>query len=134
MTKVSGISAIIIWTARLHEVVNFYRALGVALEDEQHEKGPKHFACEIGTTHFAIFEGTVGECCKRGQSGATQIGLAVDDVDKAFRIAKGSGAEIIWEPRDMPWGRAALVSDPDGRAVELNSAPEEPKEHAPGTT
>ncbi|HEY9791557.1 MAG TPA: VOC family protein [Candidatus Obscuribacterales bacterium] len=113
-------SAIILWTNRLKPTVEFYRALGLPLDEEQHEEGPLHYACHFGGTHFAVFEGEGAYAIPRRESGATQIGLYLDDVDEAFSIAIKLGAQVVWQPRDMPWGRAALVCDPDGRAVELN--------------
>jgi predicted enzyme related to lactoylglutathione lyase len=115
-----SVSAIIVWTNRLQQTVDFYRALGLALDEEQHEEGPLHYACHFGGTHFAVFEAEGGSAIGRRESGCTQIGLHVRDVDEAFTVAKGLGAHVVWEPRAMPWGRAAVVCDPDGRPVELN--------------
>jgi predicted enzyme related to lactoylglutathione lyase len=30
------------------------------------------------------------------------------------------GARVLIRPEDVPWGRRAVVLDPDGRTVELN--------------
>jgi lactoylglutathione lyase len=40
--------------------------------------------------------------------------FAVDDVDAVFARATDAGAEAVWEPRDKPWGRSALLRDLDG--------------------
>ena len=101
--------------------MQFYETLGVRLEKEQHDEGPVHYVCELGNTHFAIFEGTQGDATARRNGGCTQFGLFVEDVDRAFAAVKELGAPVVWEPRDMPWGRAALVCDPDGRPVEINA-------------
>ena len=121
--KAVGIGAIVLWTSRLNEMVAFYKAIGLPLEEEDHGEGPLHFACELGATHFAIFEAKQGDAVSRGTGGCTMIGLQVSNVDEAYAIAKSLGAATVWEPRDMPWGRAAQVLDPDGRPVELNPAP-----------
>lgn len=118
--KATGFSAVVIWTARLKEMVEFYRALGLPLETEDHGEGPVHFACDLGHTHFAIFEAKPGDAVGRGTGGCTMIGLQVSSVDEAYANAKKLGASTVWEPREMPWGRAAQVLDPDGRPVELN--------------
>src|SRR5258708_4211595 len=113
--KASGISAIVLCTDRFDAMVEFYRAIGVPLESEEHEEGPVHYACELGATHFAIYKGKAGDVVGRGAGGCTMIGLQVSNVDEAYKAAKQLGATTIWEPHDKPWGRAAQVTDPDGR-------------------
>ena len=54
--------------------------------------------------------------------GGFELDLAVDDVDDRFERAVASGATAVWEPQDKPWGRSALVRDPDGVFVHLTSA------------
>jgi predicted enzyme related to lactoylglutathione lyase len=117
-------SAIVIWTCRIDKSLEFYRAIGLDLEKEQHEDGPLHYVCELGDIHFAIFDGSAGDAVARRNGGCTQIGFYVSDVDEAFAKTKQLGCEVVWEPRMMPWGRAALVCDPDGRPVELNQRPD----------
>ena len=122
--KVTGFSAVILWTQRIDETLRFYQALGLPLVEEDHGEGPIHYACYIAGVHFAIFPGEIGEAVSRRSGGCTQVGFNVSDVDAAFATAKELGAKVVWEPRDMPWGRAALVRDPDGRPVELNHTPQ----------
>jgi hypothetical protein len=88
--KASGFSAVVIWSGRLNEMVSFYKALGLPLETEEHEEGPVHYACELGSTHFAIFESKPGDAVHRGIGGSTMIGLQVSNVDEAYSIAKNS--------------------------------------------
>ncbi len=43
-----------------------------------------------------------------------------DDVDAAVAGLRARGAEVLREPKDMPWGeRMAYVADPDGNPVQL---------------
>lgn len=49
-----------LFTERLSEVAAFYRAVGLPVEDESHEGGPDHLACDAGGVHFALFEGSSG--------------------------------------------------------------------------
>lgn len=48
-----------------------------------------------------------------------QIYFTVEDVDAAFRKALDLGAQEILPPQDMPGGRFAIVSDPDGASFGL---------------
>jgi len=46
----------------------------------------------------------------------------VDDVDAVFEDARASGAPIVGEPKDEPWGeRVAHLRDPDGNLVHLGA-------------
>ena len=54
-----------------------------------------------------------------GVDGTTRLGLAVADVDAAVRSLEVVRAVLVSGPRLTPWGRKAVVRDPDGRVVEL---------------
>jgi catechol 2,3-dioxygenase-like lactoylglutathione lyase family enzyme len=46
--------------------------------------------------------------------------IEVDDVDAAYRLAEGRGAEIVHPLTDEPWGvRRFFVRDPDGHVVNV---------------
>ena len=117
--NVQDLGALILFTARIEDVVCFYRAIGIPLESEQHEAGPIHFACEFGRTHFAVFEAGDGRAPEFRSGGSCFAGFAVASIEKAISAARVIGAEIIQEPESYPWGVRALVQDPDGRVVEL---------------
>lgn len=48
-----------------------------------------------------------------------QVYFTVDDVDDAFRRALGLGAQEMVAPQDMPGGRFAIVTDPQGASFGL---------------
>jgi predicted enzyme related to lactoylglutathione lyase len=49
--------------------------------------------------------------------------FAVDDLDATFEKIQASGAEVLQEPMDQPWGvRDAAFRDPSGTTVRLNQA------------
>lgn len=48
--------------------------------------------------------------------------LSVDDVDATFETVSASGAEVLQEPMDQPWGpRDCAFRDPSGNMVRINS-------------
>ncbi|MEH0980906.1 VOC family protein [Micromonospora sp. CPCC 205556] len=48
--------------------------------------------------------------------------IEVEDVDAAYAAARRSGAEIVYELTDEPWGvRRFFVRDPDGHVVNVLS-------------
>ena len=47
----------------------------------------------------------------------------VDDVDATLEVLRASGAPIVAEPADQPWGeRLAQTRDPDGNLIHLGGA------------
>ena len=51
--------------------------------------------------------------------GTLQLGFLVPDVDKFITDARVMGALILQDPFDAPFGRIAVLSDPDGYAVQV---------------
>jgi len=49
-----------------------------------------------------------------------------DDVDALFETVRASGAEVLQEPIDQPWGpRDCAFRDPSGNTVRIAQAPSE---------
>jgi uncharacterized glyoxalase superfamily protein PhnB len=47
-----------------------------------------------------------------------------DDVDATFETVRASGAEVLQEPIDQPWGpRDCAFRDPSGNTVRIAQAP-----------
>ena len=94
----------------------FYRdAFGIDL----HEGQPPEPHAEVSWTegaylHFALFP--TGD---ESSMSNTQIGFHVDGVDAAHVRAAAAGANVVYPPRDEPWGRTAAYRDPDGNLVTL---------------
>ena len=118
------LSALILFTSRMDAVVEFYRAIGVPLEAEQHDDGVLHYACDLGGTHIAVFESSPGDAPEFRSAGSSIAGFSVQSLEIALEAARSVHANIIKEPTEYPWGVRALVSDPDGRVVELFKRPE----------
>ncbi|MBB5079066.1 VOC family protein [Nonomuraea endophytica] len=52
------------------------------------------------------------------------IVLRADDLDKTFENARASGAEILQEPIEQPWGpRDCALRDPSGNLVRIQQEP-----------
>ena len=52
------------------------------------------------------------------------IVFRVDDLDTAFERVRVSGAEVLQEPIDQPWGpRDCAFRDPSGNLVRISQAP-----------
>jgi lactoylglutathione lyase len=54
---------------------------------------------------------------------AFELYFTVPDVDAAFARAVQAGAVAVAPPTEKPWGRAAILRDPDGVLVEIAGRP-----------
>ena len=52
------------------------------------------------------------------------VHLRTDDLDATFEQLRASGADIVQEPTDQPWGtRDCAVRDPSGNLVRIDQPP-----------
>ncbi len=54
---------------------------------------------------------------KAGDNNMTVV--AADDVESACAQVKAAGGTVVSEPEDLPWGRSAIIRDPDGNPWNL---------------
>jgi lactoylglutathione lyase len=115
-----SLGLIVIRAANLEQAVSFYRALGLEFSEEQHGTGPVHYACDLGGTIIEIYPGKPGTAPERRSGGATLLGFQVDSLEVTLKAIAETGATILTAPQDSPWGKRAVIQDPDGRAIELS--------------
>ncbi len=60
-----------------------------------------------------------GEQVKVSPTTGMSLGIYVDDVTRTVSELKSKNARIAIEPRDEPFGRWALLQDPDGYNIQL---------------
>jgi catechol 2,3-dioxygenase-like lactoylglutathione lyase family enzyme len=53
--------------------------------------------------------------------GSLQLGFTVDDVDQFVADCIARGVPIFQDPYDEPFGRIAIVGDPDGYPVQVGT-------------
>lgn len=68
--------------------------------------------------HFALYQAKGAE-----HTTGAQVGLAVDDIDRAHAAALAAGAEVVHAPRLEPWGPTARYRDFDGNVISLTQQP-----------
>ena len=110
---------VVIRAADLARARQFYELLGLAFREEQHGTGPTHLACELGAAVFEIYPAASSQLTTVG----TRIGFRVGDVGAAISSVANLGGEVVSVPKNSPWGRRAVLRDPDGHTVELLEAP-----------
>ena len=119
------VGAVVLFTERVEDCVAFYRTIGITLAEERHDEAdPPHYACELGGSHFAIFPSSPGAAAGIGEGGCTFVGFAVAAVDDVVEAAARAAFTVLQPPVDYPWGRRAVLRDPDGRPVEVFERPE----------
>jgi len=123
------LASIVVFTEYLDRTVAFYRALGVPLEDEDHGDGFVHAAGEMGDVHVAVFPASVPGSTGWRAGGSTFVGFWVASLEAAMSALEPLGATVLADHQDCEWGCRIVVSDPDGRAVELNQ-----RDHCPQLT
>lgn len=74
-------------------------------------------ACELVQQVFEIYP--LGDCDPPKAS--ARIGFAVPSVDDAYTALLNAGGQSVSPPKDSPWGRRAVIADPDGHRVELTA-------------
>lgn len=93
----------------------FYSAIGLRLAEERHGSGPPHYSADL--------DGVVVEFYPRSanldRTSPTRLGFSVQDVDEVVAACQNAGGRVITPAKDSPWGRRAVVEDPDGHKIEL---------------
>lgn len=113
------LNLLVIKSARMEEVVSFYQALGIHFEYHQHQRGPLHYAAEVGNMVFEIYPLPENESVNI----SIRLGFSLDNLDNTVDQLRSAGIKIIREPQQTEWGYTCIVEDPDGRKVELKRIP-----------
>lgn len=110
------LSLIVLKTRQVDSLRSFYGALGIELAEEQHGKGPVHFAGKIGDAVLEVYPLPEGSS---SADATTRLGFVIDNLAEVVGALKLFNTPIVTEPQVTEWGLRAVVRDPDGRAVEL---------------
>lgn len=96
----------------------FYSRLGLHFTSHRHGSGPEHFSAELSETVFELYPLTADGPPTLG----TRIGFRVPSVDAALAAINDYPDAVVTPPKDSPWGRRAVITDPDGHRIELSEA------------
>ena len=109
------IRLIVIRTNDPKRLADFYSLLGLIFEYHQHGNSPMHYSATIGTMVLEIYPLT------KSQPEADKhirLGFTLDNFDETLNLLKANEIEFS-EPALTDFGFVSIVSDPDGRKVEL---------------
>ena len=116
---ISGVGAVLLLSPDAKALAEFYvSALGLPLVEEVHDEVPVHYACDLGSVHFAIHpaDGWPGTPTLDSQSPV----IALNTLD-AGAVADSLRAAGIDASGPIDHGFACVVSfrDPDGNHIEV---------------
>ena len=117
------LASLVIFASDLEPVTAFYRALGIALDEENHDDGPVHAATDLGSVHFAVYQAEDGigsEAATLRSASSTFPGFYVESLDAVTDALQDLGSPILEPHQVRPWGCRIIAADPDGRAIEVN--------------
>ena len=110
-----ALNLVVLRSPDMVRAVEFYSRLGLQFAEHQHGNGPRHFAAELGSGVFELYPLSPDGLSTLG----TRIGFAIPSLDSAIAALGEYPAAVVSPPKDSPWGRRAVVADPDGHRVEL---------------
>ena len=119
------LSLIVLRTSQMETTLAFYKTLGFTFVQEMHGSGPVHYSTQTGSSVLEIYPGEAAAPVDRKASGSTMLGFSVASLDDILASCERTRSQVIAGPKESPWGRRAVVTDPDGRVIELS----EPKKN-----
>ncbi|MEO1432420.1 MAG: VOC family protein [Cyanobacteria bacterium J06633_8] len=108
------LNLIVIRAEDLTRSKRFYEILGISFSYEQHGKGEKHLCAMLEGIVFEIYPSS-----NNIDTSGVRLGFRVSSVDKTIKELQGIETVILSPPKDSPWGRRAVILDPDGYKIEL---------------
>jgi lactoylglutathione lyase len=117
------INLVVARTADLARARRFYESIGLTFTDEQHGTGPAHLAAtDLSGVVFELYPTSASGVVERGTAGDVRLGFRVPSASVAAEAAVLAGGAVVGEVTAADGVERAVVTDPDGRRVELTSS------------
>jgi hypothetical protein len=114
------VASIVLFTDRYDETCRFYGAVGLPLDHGAPGDGSAAAACDLDGTRVIVRPAEGGRVHHPWRSGGcTVIGLSVPDLTGAWEAVAAMGLPTLVPHRQDGDLCRTLVTDPDGRPVEL---------------
>ena len=110
------LNLIVLYSPDIDRLRAFYTLLGLELEQEQHERGPLHYAAQAGETVVEIYPQSA---VANADVSAIRLGFDVAWIDAVLDSLLSAGGKLVTGPQETQRGIVAVIRDPDGRKVEL---------------
>ena len=99
----------------------FYETLGLKFVRERDVGGPARLFARAGDVQIEIFAAS-RLATAPGEMHGWLLELRVADLDRIVDQVEQDGHRVLSGPMDTPWGRRAVVIDPEGRTVHLSAS------------
>jgi lactoylglutathione lyase len=110
----SMLNLLVLKSENPESLARFYSAFGLSFVREKHGNGPVHHSSNAGGSVFEIYP-----CANANEkTTGTRIGFKVKSIDQTI-AACPSNVRVLSAPKQTPWGRRAVILDPEGHKVEL---------------
>jgi catechol 2,3-dioxygenase-like lactoylglutathione lyase family enzyme len=110
------IRLIVIRTGDTKRLADFYSLLGLTFDYHKHGDSPFHYSANIWQTVLEIYP------LAKSQSEpdrTLRLGFGIDDFDETVLKLKDLEVSFLSVPTQTEFGINAIISDPDGRKIEL---------------
>lgn len=114
----TALNLVVLRSTDLERARSFYEWLGLQFIQHRHGSGPEHLSAELGGCVFELYPQSSDDA----STCTTRIGFRVPSLDAVIEALGDFPACVISPPQESPWGRRAVVVDPDGHRVELVEA------------
>jgi predicted enzyme related to lactoylglutathione lyase len=109
------LSLIVLYANDLETTLRFYTALDLNFAEEQHGKGPVHHACELDSMVIEIYPARAD----MPDATTVMLGFHVETLATVLERLARMGVTPSNPPKESPWGLRCVVTDPDGRRVDI---------------
>jgi lactoylglutathione lyase len=113
--KKPSLNLVVLRSADIHKTAAFYSLIGLEFVKHRHGTGLEHLSAEMDGCTFELYP--ISEDSKLTLG--TRIGFYVHRLDDILSELSGNPGVVISPVKDSPWGRRAVIVDPDGHKVEL---------------
>lgn len=109
------IRLLVIRTKDQKRLADFYSLFGLTFDYHKHGNSPMHYSAKIGSLILEIYP------LMKNQSEtdiSLRLGFAIDNFEETLNLLKNNDM-FFSEPMQTNFGFLTIVSDPDGRKIEL---------------
>ena len=110
------IRLLVLRTGDIKRLADFYSLFGLTFDYHKHGNSPFHYSAKIGQTVLEIYPLTKSQA---EPDKNLRLGFGIDNFGDAVQKLKESEVPFSLEPTQTDFGFMAIISDPDGRKIEL---------------
>jgi lactoylglutathione lyase len=106
----------VIRSSQPEQLAGFYTLFGLSFSYQKHGSSPMHYSAINGSTVFEIYP------FRKNQAGTDpdlRLGFGLDNFEETIRALKEQQIFLAAAPMQTAFGYRAVVTDPDGRKIEL---------------